>query len=67
MVFKFGATNYYIEDPKNILEYLKEVKPTVMVSVPRLYEKIYAAVMDKVSNAPFIRRLLFAGNGNDGF
>jgi long-chain acyl-CoA synthetase len=36
-VFEHGAENNYISDPKRVVEYLAEVKPTVMVSVPRLY------------------------------
>lgn len=59
-VFKHGAENNYIAEPKRVLEYLAEVKPTVMVSVPRLYEKIYAAAHGRLEAAAPSRRRLFA-------
>lgn len=54
-----GATNCYLEDTNLVREALAEVKPTLMCAVPRLYEKIYAAVWDKVQKAPVHRRALF--------
>lgn len=54
-----GATNCYLEDTNLVRETLAEVKPTLMCAVPRLYEKIYAAVLDKVQKAPAHRRALF--------
>ncbi len=38
---------------------LATIKPTVFASVPRIYEKVYDRVMDKVNHAPPIRRALF--------
>ncbi|MEZ7766347.1 long-chain fatty acid--CoA ligase [Haemophilus parahaemolyticus] len=58
-IFHRGATNCYLEDTDQIRQALVETKPTVMCAVPRFYEKIYAAVLDKVEKAPFIRRTLF--------
>lgn len=54
-----GAINCYLEDTNLVRETLAEVKPTLMCAVPRLYEKIYAAVLDKVQKAPAHRRALF--------
>jgi long-chain acyl-CoA synthetase len=36
-----------------------EVHPTVMTGVPRVYEKMHAAVMERVHASPTIRRALF--------
>jgi long-chain acyl-CoA synthetase len=58
-VYFKGAVHTYLEDPKKIIETLQEVKPTAMVSVPRLYEKIYAGVMNGLENASFIKKNLF--------
>lgn len=58
-IFHRGATNCYLENTDQIRQALVETKPTVMCAVPRFYEKIYAAVLDKVEKAPFIRRTLF--------
>jgi long-chain acyl-CoA synthetase len=58
-VFRCGAENDYIPDPKRVLEYLAEVKPTVMVSVPLLYEKIYAGVHAELEKASAPKKRLF--------
>jgi long-chain acyl-CoA synthetase len=42
---------YFNENPKQIAEVLKEVKPTVMCTVPRIFEKIYSAIQDKKKEA----------------
>lgn len=54
-----GAVNCYLENTDLVREALAEVKPTLMCAVPRLYEKIYTAVWDKVQKAPAHRRALF--------
>ncbi|NBI42779.1 AMP-binding protein [[Haemophilus] felis] len=58
-VFHRGATNCYLENPHQIREALSELQPTLMCAVPRFYEKIYSAVLDKVQKAPILRRALF--------
>jgi len=54
-----GACNYYLENPRDVGEALGRVRPNVMVSVPRLYEKIHEAVIDRAAQASTIRRALF--------
>ncbi|TDQ59661.1 long-chain acyl-CoA synthetase [Mesocricetibacter intestinalis] len=54
-----GATNCYIEDTNQVRAALSEIRPTLMCAVPRFYEKIYAAITDKVQKAPFHRRAIF--------
>ena len=58
-IFKCGAMNCYLSNPKKAIEYMGEVRPNVMVSVPRLYEKIYSTVYHKIEQASFLKRLLF--------
>ncbi len=58
-VYMKGAYHAYLEDPKQVIDTLKEVKPSAMVSVPRLYEKIYAAVMNSQESASSIKKKLF--------
>ena len=54
-----GAQNYYLDDPKAVIETLREVRPTCMVSVPRLYEKIYATAHHRIDRAPAAKKALF--------
>lgn len=48
---KKGMEVYLNQDPKKIAEVLKEVKPTVMCTVPRIFEKIFAAIQSKRKEA----------------
>jgi long-chain acyl-CoA synthetase len=59
VVFSHGARNYYVADPRSVIEAFQQVRPTAMVSVPRLYEKIYATVQSRLAAAPPLRRRLF--------
>jgi long-chain acyl-CoA synthetase len=54
-----GAQNYYLEDPKTVIDTMQAVRPTCMVSVPRLYEKIYTTARFKVSQGSAVRRRIF--------
>lgn len=54
-----GAENVYLRDPQQVMNVIGEVKPTLMCSVPRLYEKAYAMIQAKVADAPPLRRALF--------
>jgi long-chain acyl-CoA synthetase len=47
------------QDPKEILNTIKEVKPEAMCSVPRFWEKVYAGVIEKIDGSSFITRTLF--------
>ncbi len=55
-----GATIAYAESIETVAENLLEVRPTIMVSVPRLFDKIYAKVMDNVlTQSPLKRKIFF--------
>ncbi|MCF7824867.1 MAG: long-chain fatty acid--CoA ligase [Candidatus Marinimicrobia bacterium] len=58
-VYLKGAVHTYLEDPKMVIETMQAIKPTAMVSVPRLYEKIYASVMNSQEAASGIKKYLF--------
>lgn len=61
-----GATNCYLKDTMQVRDALGEIRPTVMAAVPRFYEKIFSAIHEKVSKAPFIRKILFTWAVNMG-
>jgi len=54
-----GATTYYAESTDKVAENLREVRPTTMFSVPRLYEKMYDRIRQRVAEGPAARRRLF--------
>ncbi|KPK53493.1 MAG: AMP-dependent synthetase, partial [Thiotrichales bacterium SG8_50] len=55
-----GSRVSYARSIKLLAEDLLVIRPTVFLSAPRLYEKIYAAVRDKVAPHKLKRKLLAA-------
>lgn len=58
-VYQCGAENNYLANPKEIITAMPEIQPTVMVSVPRLYEKIYAAAMHGLNQGSSLKKKMF--------
>ncbi len=54
-----GITIAYVEDVNALSEALLEVKPTVLAAVPRVFEKIYARIMETGSKNTGAKRKLF--------
>ena len=55
-----GATINFAESIETIQQDLREVQPTFFQSVPRIYEKMYAAVLVRASSASRLKRLNYA-------
>ncbi|MCK5033570.1 MAG: long-chain fatty acid--CoA ligase [Calditrichia bacterium] len=49
----------YAENMEQVPQNLLDIKPTLFISVPRLYEKIYAKVIQNVEVGSFIKRKIF--------
>ncbi|MGB3542241.1 AMP-dependent synthetase/ligase [Rubrivirga sp.] len=59
-VLAAGAQIVYAESVDAIAKNLPEVQPTLVVAVPRLFERIYTTIHKTVEAAPAPKRLLFA-------
>lgn len=57
-VLAWGASIYYTSDYKNLGSICKEIKPTAIVVVPRLLEKMYMKMYDKVHSASGPKRII---------
>jgi len=54
-----GVSMAYAESIETVAENLQEVRPSIMVSVPRLFEKIYARVMDTILAGSSLKKKIF--------
>jgi long-chain acyl-CoA synthetase len=59
LFFHVGATIAYAESIEAVAANLVEVRPTVLISVPRLFEKIYSRIMDQVLDGSRLKRGIF--------
>jgi long-chain acyl-CoA synthetase len=55
----YGISIYYAESLETIGDNLKEVKPMIFVTVPRLLEKVYDKIVSKGSELTGIKKALF--------
>ncbi|TFH42847.1 MAG: long-chain fatty acid--CoA ligase [Chrysiogenales bacterium] len=54
-----GSKVTFAEDISKLMENFQEVRPTIIISVPRIYEKVHAGILAKVADAPAIRQGIF--------
>ena len=59
-MFHAGVVINYAESIDAVPANMVEIRPHVMASVPRLYEKIYARVLDSVRSSSPLRQRIFA-------
>jgi long-chain acyl-CoA synthetase len=55
-----GVSIYYAESLQTVARDLQEVRPQVLLAVPRIYEKIYGKVREQVNAGGFLKRLVFS-------
>ena len=54
-----SAVIAYAESIDSVPANLTEVRPTLVISVPRLYEKMFARIMERVLAGPWLKKQLF--------
>jgi long-chain acyl-CoA synthetase len=54
-----GSTAYFMPDMTRFAEVVKAKGPTLLGAVPRVYEKIYAAIQEKAQHAPPKKAAMF--------
>lgn len=55
-----GCSVAYSRSMEQLAEDLRTVRPTILISVPRIYEKVYAQVRRQLDTRPFLVQRLFA-------
>ncbi|MFB6248872.1 MAG: long-chain fatty acid--CoA ligase [Salinibacter sp.] len=58
-VLAAGATISYAESVEAVSSNLKEVQPTIMISVPRMFEKVYNRVSKNVGEGGAVQQAIF--------
>jgi long-chain acyl-CoA synthetase len=59
-MYHLGFAIYYAESLISLPQNLLEVRPAVIMAVPRIFEKIYAKVRDAVTSGGVARRMVFS-------
>jgi len=54
-----GAAVYYARDITSVGEDLPLARPTILISVPRLFEKIHARILENAAKGPRLKQAIF--------
>jgi long-chain acyl-CoA synthetase len=58
VAFANGAEVFFVDDPRRVVEVAGRIGPAVFIGVPRIYEKLHAAMQDRLAALPGWRRHL---------
>ena len=58
-MLRTGVVIAYAESIETVPQNMTEVRPTVMISVPRLYEKMHSRVLERILEGPWLRKQIF--------
>ena len=59
VMFASGVSIAYVQSMETIAANMQEVRPTIVVSVPRIYEKVYGRITDRALQAGGAKRRIF--------
>jgi long-chain acyl-CoA synthetase len=54
-----GLVNVFLENPRNVIQELAIVKPTVMCTVPRFFEKTHEGILAEVNKWSSVKKKIF--------
>ncbi len=53
-----GSTSYVISDPRDLMRHVGRASPTLLIGVPRVFERIHRAIAERIEASPApLRRL----------
>ncbi len=61
-----GAVNVFLENPKEVIEELPKVKPTVMCTVPRFFDKTFEGIHTEMNKWPEAKQKVFKWSVKQG-
>ncbi len=54
-----GAVNFFLENPREVIDELPKAKPTLMCTVPRFFEKTHEGILAEYEKWPSIKKKIF--------
>ena len=59
---RFGYSVNFTESPDTVMDNFREVSPTVIFAVPRIWEKYYSGIRIRIANATWFKRIVYAAS-----
>ncbi|MEA3136017.1 MAG: long-chain acyl-CoA synthetase [Thermoplasmata archaeon] len=57
--YRLGAKVVFARSVDTLMDDMQTARPTIMMSVPRLYEKMYSRMTESVAKSSFLKRAIF--------
>jgi long-chain acyl-CoA synthetase len=57
---RFGYTVSFTESPDTVMDNFREVSPTLIFAVPRIWEKYYSGIRIRIANATKFKRIAYS-------
>jgi len=51
-----GASSYILNDPRDLMNYVDQVNPHILIGIPRVYERIHTGIMDQIQKRMWVIR-----------
>ncbi|KAL5562569.1 hypothetical protein UlMin_032316 [Ulmus minor] len=58
-IYKGSSIGFWRGDIRFLMDDIQELKPSIFCGVPRVYDRIYAGIVNKVSSGGALRKMLF--------
>ncbi|XP_077233193.1 putative CoA ligase CCL6 isoform X2 [Tasmannia lanceolata] len=58
-IYKGASIGFFRGDVRYLVEDIQELKPTIFCGVPRVYDRIYTGINDKISTGGVLKKILF--------
>lgn len=55
---KIGASSYMLSDPRDLMRYVRQVNPDVLIGVPKVFERVYSGVTGHIEGKIWPMRML---------
>jgi long-chain acyl-CoA synthetase len=53
-----GATSYILSDPRTLMDHIGDVKPHILIGVPRVFERMQTGMVERIEKLPLLLRHL---------
>jgi long-chain acyl-CoA synthetase len=57
-----GATSYILSDPRTLMDHIGDVKPHILIGVPRVFERMQTGIVERIEKLPLPLRYLAQGS-----
>lgn len=55
---KIGASSYILSDPRDLMRYVRQINPDILIGVPKIFERVYSGIVNHIEGRIWPLRVL---------